>query len=192
VHLVETGSHRTDSTLSRHGHEVTVIERDPEWSVFGVGTLQQANVVRAMDQLGVLDAFLEAARGFDAVEIYIPSRARVARISTPTLVPGKPANVGIGRRALQRVLGETAKALGAQIRLGVVADTLDDDGGGVDVRFSDGNSGRYDIVVGADGPLLADAREPSAGSGHSSLGRHRACRGSHPPRQCRGSLSGLP
>lgn len=145
-------------SLSRAGHAVTVIERDPEWSVYGVGIIQQANVVRAMDQLGVLDAFLDAACGFDAVEIYVPSGARVARIPTPTLVPGKPANVGIGRRALQRVLGESAKALGAQIRLGIVAETLDDDGEGVDVRFSDGTSGRYDIVVGADG-LYSQTRE---------------------------------
>jgi 2-polyprenyl-6-methoxyphenol hydroxylase-like FAD-dependent oxidoreductase len=142
----------------RAGHAVTVIERDPEWSVYGVGIIQQANVVRAMDQLGVLDAFLDAACGFDAVEIYIPSGARVARVPTPTLVPGKPANVGIGRRALQRVLGESAKALGAEIRLGVVANTLDDDGEGVDVRFSDGTSGRYGIVVGADG-LYSQTRQ---------------------------------
>ena len=137
--------------LRRAGHDVTVIERDPNWSVYGVGIIQQANVVRAMDQLGVLDAFLDAACGFDAVEIYIPSGERVARVPAPSLVPGKPANVGIGRRALQKVLGESAKSLGAEIRLGLTVESLNDDGAGVDVRFSDGATDRYDIVVGADG-----------------------------------------
>jgi 2-polyprenyl-6-methoxyphenol hydroxylase-like FAD-dependent oxidoreductase len=153
--------------LSRAGHAVTVIERDPNWSVYGVGIIQQANVVRAMEQLGVLDAFLDAACGFDAVEIYIPSGDRVARVPSPTLVPGKPANVGIGRRALQKVLGESAQALGAEIRLGLTVEALDDDGAGVDVRFSDGSADRHDIVVGADGVysqtrqmILPDAEKP--------------------------------
>lgn len=153
--------------LRRDGHDVTVIERDPDWSVYGVGIIQQANVVRAMEQLGVLDAFLDAACGFDAVEIYIPSGDRVARVPSPSLVPGKPANVGIGRRALQRVLGDSARALGADIRLGLTVEALENDGMGVDVRFSDGGADRYAIVVGADGVysqtrqmILPDAEKP--------------------------------
>ncbi|MPS68486.1 MAG: FAD-dependent oxidoreductase [Novosphingobium sp.] len=137
--------------LLRKGHRVTVIERDPEWSVYGVGIIQQSNVVRAMDQLGVLEAFLDAACGFDAVEIYLPDGTRVARIPTPRLVEGRPSNVGIGRRALQKVLGDSARALGAEIRLGVTVELLDQDETGVFVRFSDGSDGRYDVVVGADG-----------------------------------------
>jgi 2-polyprenyl-6-methoxyphenol hydroxylase-like FAD-dependent oxidoreductase len=137
--------------LRRAGHDVTVIEKDPTWSVYGVGIIQQTNVVRAMDQLGVLDAFLDAACGFDAVEIYIPDGTRVARVPAPSLVPGKPANVGIGRRALQKVLGDSARDLGAAIRLGLTIAALDEAADHVDVRFSDGGTGRFDIVVGADG-----------------------------------------
>ena len=96
--------------LSRKGHGVTVIERDPDWSVYGVGIIQQSNVVRAMEQLGVLDRFISAAFGFDAVEIYAPDGTRVARIPSPRLVEGRPANVGIGRPALQAVLADTALA----------------------------------------------------------------------------------
>lgn len=153
--------------LSRAGHRVTVIERDPKWSVYGVGIIQQANVVRAMDQLGVLDAFLDAACGFDAVEIYVPTGARVARIPAPSLVPGKPANVWIGRRALQKVLGDSARGLGVDIRLGVTAESLEEQGAGVAVRFSDGDAADFDLVVGADGvysqtraAILPDAAAP--------------------------------
>lgn len=137
--------------LRRKGHEVTLIERDPEWSVYGVGIIQQSNVVRAMDQLGVLDAFLNAASGFDAVEIFAPDGTRVARIPTPRLVEGKPANVGISRRALQKVLADKAKALGTVVRLGLAADRIDDEGTKVQVTFSDGTSGAFDAVIGADG-----------------------------------------
>jgi len=52
---------------------------------------------------------------------------------------------------LQTVLTDSAKALGAQVRLGLTADAIVDDGTAVDVSFSDGSSGRYDLVVGADG-----------------------------------------
>ncbi|WP_395335544.1 FAD-dependent oxidoreductase [Novosphingobium sp. BL-8H] len=153
--------------LLRAGHAVTVIEKDPAWSVYGVGIIQQSNVVRAMDQLGVLDAFLDAACGFDAVEIYIPDGTRVARIPTPALVEGKPSNVGIGRRALQKVLADSARELGAHVRLGLTVVTLDQEEHGVHVRFSDGGEGDYDVVVGSDGVysqtrlmVLPDAESP--------------------------------
>ncbi|KQM14795.1 FAD-dependent oxidoreductase [Novosphingobium sp. Leaf2] len=154
--------------LRRAGHQVTVIERDPTWSVYGVGIIQQSNVIRAMDQLGILEQFLDAACGFDAVEIYIPSGAKVARVPSPNLVPGKPANVGIGRRALQKVLGDSAKALGAQIRLGLSAAAIADDGEGVTVSLSDDSEARFDVVVGADGvysqtreAILPNAEKPA-------------------------------
>ena len=37
--------------LRRDGHAVEVIERDPDWSVYGVGIIQQGTVVRAMADL---------------------------------------------------------------------------------------------------------------------------------------------
>lgn len=153
--------------LSRKGNRVTVIERDPDWSVYGVGIIQQSNVVRAMEQLGVLERFIAAAFGFDAVEIFAPDGTKVARIPSPRLVEGRPANVGIGRPALQQVLADTAQELGTEVRLGLTVSSLDDDGAGVDVAFSDGSSGRYDLVVGADGiysqirgMILPDAEVP--------------------------------
>ncbi|QQV79434.1 FAD-dependent oxidoreductase (plasmid) [Sphingomonas aliaeris] len=153
--------------LRAKGFDVDVIERDPHWSVYGVGIIQQGNVVRAMTELGLIDDYLDAGVGFDFVEVCIPTGAIVARIPTPRLVPDRPANVGIGRRALQKVLGERTRAAGAKIRLGVTAEALDDDGAGASVHFSDGSDGRYDLVVGADGlfsqtraTLFPDAPRP--------------------------------
>lgn len=143
--------------LAAKGFAVEVIERDPNWSVYGVGIIQQGNVVRAMAELGLIEDYLDAGTGFDFVEVCIPTGQVVARIPTPRLVPDLPANVGIGRRALQRVLGDRARSVGARIRLGVTADAFDDDATGVSVRFSDGSDGRYDIVIGADG-LYSETR----------------------------------
>ena len=131
--------------------EVDVIERDPSWSVYGVGIIQQSNVVRAMAQLHLLEDYLEAGFGFDHVDIFAPDGRHLASVPSPALTEGYPANVGIGRPALHKVLGDRAIDAGAHIRLGVTADRLDDDGTGVSVVFSDGSEGRYDIAIGADG-----------------------------------------
>ncbi len=137
--------------LRRKGFDVEIIEKDPAWKVYGVGIIQQSNVVRAMDDLGLLDQYLSAAFGFDFVEIYLPDGRRVARIPSPRLIEGRPSNLGISRPALHKVLGDNAIARGARVRLAVTALALEDDGQSVAVNFSDGSCGKYDCVVGADG-----------------------------------------
>ena len=154
--------------LRKHGHDVTVIERDPTWSVYGVGIIQQSNVLRAARELGILDAYLAAGVGFDAVEIFTPAGQKVARVPGYAVAEGLPANLGISRPALHALLGGAAKASGAQIRLGIVADHIVDNGECVKLAFSDGSSGSFDIVVGADGifsatraAILPDAEKPA-------------------------------
>lgn len=137
--------------LRRKGIEVDVIERDPDWSVYGVGIIQQSNVVRAVAELGILDDYVNAGFAFDQIEVCAPNGELRARFPTPRLTDRYPANIGIGRRALQKVLGDRAKAAGASIRLGVTAEQLEDDGAEVRVTFSDGTQGSWDFVVGADG-----------------------------------------
>ncbi len=153
--------------LRRKGFEVEIIERDPEWSVYGVGIIQQNNVVRAVAELGVIDDYVDAGFGFDHVKIFLPNGTEVAHIPTPALTENYPACVGIGRPALQRVLGDRAKSSGAKIRLGLTAEKISDTGSHVDVVFSDGSEGRYDLVIGADGiysqtrnTLFPDAPKP--------------------------------
>ena len=120
--------------LCRKGYEVEVIERDPDWSVYGVGIIQQGNVVRAMTELGLIDDYISAGFGFVRVQVYIPTGVCVADIPTPRLVEGYPGNVGIGRRALHKVLGDRTIGSGAEVRLGVTLNDLHDDGEGVDVQ----------------------------------------------------------
>ncbi|OYX66091.1 MAG: 2-polyprenyl-6-methoxyphenol hydroxylase [Sphingomonadales bacterium 32-64-17] len=145
-------------SLRRDDHAVTVIEKDPDWAVYGVGIIQQGNVLRAMHQLGLLDDYMEASVGFDFVAIHAPDGTQVAKVPSPRLVEGYPANVGIGRPALHKVLGDRAIASGAEVRLGVTASEITEDGAGVNVRFSDGSEGRYAIVIGADG-VYSDTRQ---------------------------------
>ncbi len=153
--------------LRQKGHRVTVIERDPDWSVYGVGIIQQSNVIRAMASLDLLDDYLAAGVPFDFIAIHSPDGTKVAEVPAPRLAEGYPANVGIGRPALHKVLGDRTKASGAEVRLGVVANKIEDRGHCVRVTLSDGEVAEYDIVVGADGvysdtrrKIMPDAPQP--------------------------------
>ena len=145
--------------LGKQRHRLTIIEKDPAWAVYGVGIIQQANVIRAAKQLGILDDYVAAGFGFDQVEVFLPDGRKVATVPAHRLVEGYPANIGIARTALHTVLGRRAKEAGAQVRLGVTADALEDDGSGVNVRFSDGTTGRFDLVIGADGTHSQTCRQ---------------------------------
>ncbi|MFI8481395.1 FAD-dependent oxidoreductase [Pseudomonas sp. NPDC078700] len=138
--------------LRRKGIEVDLVELKAEWTVYGVGIIQQSNVVREMAKLGVLDGYLDAAYAFEDVTINTTGGQLLARIPGQRLAgPEYPANVGISRLALHKVLSETAIELGSNVRLGLTVDTLTQDSDGVDVQFTDGSQSRYSLVVGADG-----------------------------------------
>ena len=62
-----------------------------------------------------------------------------------------PPLLGISRLALHEVLTSMAVSKGTTVRLGLTVETLDQHEDHVDVTFTDGSQGRYDLVVGADG-----------------------------------------
>ena len=83
------------------------------------------------------------------------------------LGPDIPNGAGILRPVLHRIVYDAAVAAGASIRFGMSVTSLSQDDHGVNVRFSDGTSGRYPLVVGADGIastirrlIFPDAPEP--------------------------------
>src|SRR5262245_20135310 len=78
----------------RKGVAVDVVEINPKWSVYGVGIIQQANVVRAMGQLGLLESYLSAAYPFDYVRICNGQGQELARLPSDRLAgPDYPANL---------------------------------------------------------------------------------------------------
>ncbi|WLI04531.1 FAD-dependent oxidoreductase [Pseudomonas sp. FP597] len=145
--------------LRQKGIDVDLVELKTEWTVYGVGIIQQSNVVREMHRLGVLDAYLGAAYAFEDVGIYTVDGQPLVRIPGQRLAgPEFPANVGISRRALHKVLSETAMDLGTTVRLGTTVASFVQDVDGVEVVFNDDSLGRYDLLVGADG-LYSKVRE---------------------------------
>lgn len=137
--------------LKRVGVDVTLIDADPQWRVYGAGISVTGISLRAFDDLGILDQI--RARG------HVGGGMRGKTIDGHTMfeppVPADPQPVqqggGIMRPVLHDILSSTVRAEGVTVRLGVRVATLDQDADGVDVGFSDGGTGRYDLVIGADG-----------------------------------------
>ena len=135
--------------LARAGIEVDLIEREPEPVFRGIGILLLPPAVRSMEMLGLAEACLE--RGFPQVDsaTFLADGTLLARTPMVGLAEGDlPPAIGIARSAFGDVLRERAEAGGVRLRCALTIDALEESG---DVRFSDGSTGRYDVVVGADG-----------------------------------------
>lgn len=94
------------------------------------------------DQAGELNL---ASLGPDGVPL--PVRAG----APPEAGRGKLKAMGLYRPILSAVIRDRALALGASIRLATTVESLRETPGGVTAQFSDGSTGTYDMVVGADG-----------------------------------------
>jgi 2-polyprenyl-6-methoxyphenol hydroxylase-like FAD-dependent oxidoreductase len=146
-------------SLRSAGSEVDVIERDPSWGVYGVGIIQPANALRALDVLGLAQACVEAGQPIRGDRTWLADGAtQIATHDWPTLVGGLPPGNGITRPKLHEILKAATIESGAKVRTGVTATEIEDTGDQVEVAFSDGSQGTYDLVVGADG-LYSQTRE---------------------------------
>jgi len=146
-------------SLRGAGFEVDVIESDPAWGVYGVGIIQPGNALRALDVLGLARACIDAGQPIRGERTWLADGVtQLAAHDWPALVEGLPPGNGITRPRLHKILKAATTGSGAQVRTGVTATGLHDRGDRVEVSFSDGADGTYDLVVGADG-LYSQTRE---------------------------------
>lgn len=153
--------------LRRRGVEVTLIDADPQWRVYGAGISVTGVSLRAFDDLGVLDE----VRRHGHVGAGLRGRTVTGQTLFETPLPDNPDPVqqsgGVMRPVLHEILSSAVRRENVAIRLGLKVATLRQDGSGADVTFDDGSTGRYDLVVGADGiysqmrqMIFPDAPEP--------------------------------
>ena len=138
-------------SLRQVGVAVDVIDIDPEWRVYGAGITITGPTLRAFRQLGILDAIGREGYFFEQIQFYSQDGVLSHVMETPVLEAGVPPGGGIMRPVLHRIMSERTIAEGATVRLGVTLDDFSQHDSGVDVRFSDGGTARYDLIVGADG-----------------------------------------
>jgi 2-polyprenyl-6-methoxyphenol hydroxylase-like FAD-dependent oxidoreductase len=141
----------TAIALRKHGVEVEIIESDPDWKVYGAGITITGPTLRAFRDLGLLDAIREEGYFSSGQRIFLFDGTPIGEQEVPKLEPGLPASGAIMRPKLHQIMSGAVRSLGVKVRLGVTSDRFTQNANGVEVNFSDGTQGQFDLVIGADG-----------------------------------------
>jgi 2-polyprenyl-6-methoxyphenol hydroxylase-like FAD-dependent oxidoreductase len=139
--------------LAQRGVETELAEIHDVWTAgAGHGITLQGNALRSFRLIGVWEEVRAAGYPFDSVRLSTADGTPIVEVPTPrTGGPDMPATMGALRSDLQRILAAAVYAAGVKVRLGTTIADWSNEPSGVDVTFTDGSSGRYDLVIGADG-----------------------------------------
>jgi len=146
------GGFSTAIALHQRGIDVEIVELHEDWKVYHVGIIVQSNFVRALAQLGVGEEAVAAGFPYRGWRFLNNQGAELARDEgVSSAGPQYPSDLGLARPALHEVLLRRVRALNIPMRLGVTYTEWRDTGDSVEVDFTDGTSGTYDLMVASDG-----------------------------------------
>ena len=138
--------------LARRGIGCEIVEIKRNFDIVGAGILIQGTGMRAFDEISVGDAvrevgWTERARvTFRDVQENIVAAVEAGDDGGPL-----PEGVSFERQVLHEKLAELVAAERIPVRMGTTVETIDSGDDAVDVTFTDGTSGEFDLVVGCDG-----------------------------------------
>ena len=138
--------------LRRLGCTVHLVETDPQWRVYGAGISITGPTYRAFERLGILDDVHRLGFGSSGpIRIHNAAGVAVAEVPTVVIAPGLPSGGGIMRPALHQILRDRTREAGVEVRLGLTASAFTEAADHVTAHFTNGTSGDYQAVIGADG-----------------------------------------
>jgi FAD-dependent urate hydroxylase len=152
------------TALHRQGFAAELVERSPTWQTIGAGIMLHANGVRILRTLGMSVDVEQAGTNLHNWSFSDQQGELLCEIDLQALWGEVGPSLGIARARLQQVL--LASAAVTPCRLGIALTSLAQDEQRARVSYSDGSSGDYDLVVGADGlastvrRLTLDAASP--------------------------------
>ncbi|MEU8465361.1 rifampin monooxygenase [Streptomyces sp. NPDC029003] len=135
------------SELRLHGVRVVVLEKLAAPTVEPRGQGLHARSVEIMDQRGLLDRFLDVSEKFRVGGLF----GGVMKPWPELLDTAHPYGLAVPQPVTERLLGERALELAAEVRRGCEVVALDQDEDGVDVGLADGGRLRARYLVGCDG-----------------------------------------
>ncbi|MFJ8750329.1 FAD-dependent monooxygenase [Streptomyces sp. NPDC102441] len=139
--------------LSRGGHRVTVAERFPALRATGAQVDLRGQGIEAVERMGLLDT-VRSELVDEAGVAFVDARGKArATIMANTSGQGRQSLTSeyeIMRGDLVRILHDAVKEDVNHV-FGVSVESFEQDGQRVVTHFSDGSSGEFDLVVGADG-----------------------------------------
>jgi len=135
--------------LRRQGFLVQVVERSVTWRSEGGGIMLHANGMRMLRVLGLEAEVERAGARVGRWRFCDQAGEALSETDLQTFWGDVGPCIGIERTRLQQIL--VAGAEGVPCRLGTSIQCINQGDGRVSVAFSDGLTGTYDLVVGADG-----------------------------------------
>jgi 2-polyprenyl-6-methoxyphenol hydroxylase-like FAD-dependent oxidoreductase len=140
--------------LTRQGIDVDLIERQDQVHTLGSGITLIGPALRALNRLGVYEECVASGYGVTNFEIYEVDGTPASRFPLPSPVgTDQPGLLGMMRPVLHRILLARAAREGTSVRTATSPVRINQQAGAakVSVSFNTGESGDYDLVVGADG-----------------------------------------
>ena len=132
--------------LRRQGREPQIVEQAADWRGSGYGIGLWPPGIGVLDELGRLDALRERAADPSAFEVRSAGGGLLTRA---TVGADETLLLAVYRGDLHAALREPVPD--DWIRMGTSPERIEEHEDGVEVRFDDGTSGTFDLVVGADG-----------------------------------------
>jgi len=149
--------------FAKRGVNVEIVEIQPAFNVYGVGIIQQANALKALDKIGIADEAMKRGLPYGQVKMYAgPGNHFIGLAGTPP-TEKYPSHNGISRRTLHEIMYEETQKLGVPYKMGTSVKAFENNEDNVSVTFSDGTKDTYDIVVASDG-IRSKTREMVFGS----------------------------
>jgi len=138
--------------LAQRGVRVDLAEIREDWRGIGHGITVQGNLLAALGKVGVLDEVMRRGVAFDTLRMRRADGTLIAELPTPrTGGQALPATMGALRSDIQDVLCDRVYAAGVNVRLGLTVRSITRGDQHADAEFTDGTTGGYDLIVGADG-----------------------------------------
>lgn len=140
------------TALKKAGKNPDLIELHPRWDVLGVGISVQGPALRALRSIGLIDRCVQEGFGYSQVVNCDQDGNVEGIVDLPRLNgPQYPSCVGMMRPILHNILADALAEAAVTVRFASTVASLRPSPDHVDVVFSDGSEGRYDLLVGADG-----------------------------------------
>ncbi|MEV6346205.1 FAD-dependent monooxygenase [Actinoplanes sp. NPDC051851] len=138
--------------LAQRGIAAELVELSPRWFGVGHGITIQGNAMKALRRVGVWDEIAVEGVPFDQMRMRNADGSLIVEVPTPhTGGEDLPSTMGSLRSSMQEVLCKAVYAAGVTVRLGLTVSSMRNGADAVEVLFTDGSAGVYDLVVGADG-----------------------------------------
>jgi len=142
------------TVLCKRGIDVEIAEINADLRPLGSGLSMMGPTLRALRMVDeealercIDEGFGHHALSFGTVEGQIVQRVELPRAAGPEY----PGGCGTMRPVFWGMLAEIAEKAGARIRLSTTVAAIEPGAENVYVTLSDGSTGEYDVVVGADG-----------------------------------------